>query len=357
MKKAIALLMILAMALSLGISRREAPAQMSAPTEPTATAPTEPTVPDIFYTVSPTRPSENAVEPETLPPATEPAETEPPETEPPATEPVETEPPAPEPPPEYYAKYAFVYDLTAGEFLFTRGDMTQRMYPASITKLFTAYVALQYLAPETVVTVGEEIKLIGQGSSRADLKVGQQLTVEMLIPAMLLPSGNDAAYVLAVAVARAEAGENLPVPEAVTRFAALMNDRAAELNMTGTHFTSPDGYHDDQHYTTCTDIVTIARLALDTPAIASVVALPSVTVTLVSGECYTWRNTNSLLQPESPYYRPEAVGLKTGCTNEAGWCLLSAFRQEDRVLLIAAMGTWSHDQRMHDVLKLYENWR
>ncbi len=359
MKKAIALILILTMTLSLGVSLQATPAapQLSQPTVP---APTETTAPPT----QPTEPAPTATEPtETLPPETEPAETEPPvtqppETEPPATEPPVTQPPATEPPPppepEYYSKYAFVYDLTAGELLFNRGDMTQQMYPASLTKLFTAYVALQYLDPQAVVTVGDEVGLIGQDSSRAFLEKGQQLTVEMLIAAMLLPSGNDAAYVTAVAVARAEAGAELSVPEAVAHFAVLMNHHAAAQGMTGTHFTSPDGYHDNNHYSTCTDIMTIARLALETPLIAQTVKLPERTVTLVSGESYTWRNTNELLHPTRPGYHPEAIGLKTGCTSQAGWCLLSAFQRDGRILVIAAMGTRNNDQRLQDILKLYQ---
>ena len=100
---------------------------------------------------------------------------------------------------EVSAKQAFIYDSLL-DITFAKGDMEQRIYPASITKLYTAYVALQYLTPDTVITAGGELSFVGAGSTVAYISRGDCLTAEMLVQGMLLPSGNDAAYVLACTV-------------------------------------------------------------------------------------------------------------------------------------------------------------
>ena len=109
---------------------------------------------------------------------------------------------------ELTAQQAFVYDVTAGEFVFMKGSEDDRVYPASITKLMTAYVALQFLQPETQITAGDVLELVGAGSSVAEIEKGDTLTVEKLAEAMLLPSGNDAAYILADAAGRVISGRD-----------------------------------------------------------------------------------------------------------------------------------------------------
>ena len=146
---------------------------------------------------------------------------------------------------ELTAQQAFVYDCSAEEFLFMAGTETETVYLASITKLFTAYVALQYLTPETEVTVGNELDFVAWGSSVANLQYGDVLTVEMLIQAMMMPSGNDAAYTLAVAAGRVIDGNAaLDVVSAVNVFMAQMNQEARLQGMLHTHFVNPDGVHD-----------------------------------------------------------------------------------------------------------------
>lgn len=251
-------------------------------------------------------------------------------------------------------EHVFVYDLTAGKMVFCNTSESERLYPASITKLFSAYAALEILEPETVVTAGYELGLIQPGSSTAYIGLGSRLTVEMLVKAMLLPSGNDAAYVLSAAAGRQIAGDpELGYREAVNLFLEEMNRRAAELGLENTHFVNPDGYHGENHESCPEDIARIAALALDTPLIAEAVSCPEAAVTFVSGETITWRNTNRLIRPGSEYYCASAIGLKTGYTGQAGYCLLAAFREGEQRLLVGIFGAEDKLSRYADAAAVF----
>ncbi len=288
-------------------------------------------------------------------PTTQPATTEP--SQPPSTVPSEPEPFVPLFTPEagsLLCRDYFVYDPDQGRFLTISCDPDGLLYPASMTKLFTAFVALELLAPDTEITAGDELDFVSPDSSVAYILKGHRLTAAMLVEGMLLPSGNDAAYVLAAAAGRVLGGEQLTAGEAVACFVAQMNRRAAELGMTATHFANPDGYHHPDHYTTCTDLLTIAQAALEDPQIRRCVTTPRLDVVYASGQINTWHNSNLLVDPESEYYCPEAIGLKTGNTAAAGYCLLSAFEKEGRTLILGVFGCQAYMDRFDDSIKLYE---
>lgn len=252
------------------------------------------------------------------------------------------------------AQQAFVYDCQSESFTYLLGAKTDKVYPASVTKLFTAYVALQYLQPETLVTAGDVLDLVGAGSSVAQIEKGNVLSVETLVEAMLLPSGNDAAYLLA-----AEAGwkiaENTEISgyQAVQKFVAQMNIQAQALGMNGTHFTNPDGYHSTEHYSCIQDLAVIGMLALENETILKYAAVSSDDVTIESGESFQWSNTNSLVDPVSEYFCPYAVGLKTGQTPSAGSCLLSAFDVDGQQYVIGVFGCPEIEDRFEDTLQLF----
>lgn len=258
---------------------------------------------------------------------------------------------------EMDGSHIFVWDLAQGEMLSCTTDPADRLYPASVTKLYTAYVALMYLEPETVVTLGREVNLVRPGSSTAYLARGQKLTVAMLIEAMLLPSGNDAAYALAAAAGREIAGEKLPAGEAVAVFVEEMNQAAQRLGLGDSHFTNPDGYHDPEHYSCPRDVAWMASLALHDPVIGPLAGLYQDSVRFASGESITWRNTNRLLNPESQFYCPTAVGGKTGYTSQAGYCLLASFREGEREILVGVFGGEDKLSRYSQAVTLWETCR
>lgn len=274
------------------------------------------------------------VPPTSVPPTTVPPTTVPPTTIPPTTVPPTTAPPEPSPPAELTAQYAFVYDTAGSSFLFTHGNPDDRIYPASITKLFTALVALRHLSAEQTVTVGDALYTVPADSSKAFLQFGDVLTVEQLVYGMLLPSGNDAARVLAAAAGRVIAGNDaLPAADAIDAFVAEMNHQAEANGLTGTHFVTPDGWHSSEHYTTMADLLTIARLCLADPLISQVVKTPRYAAA-VSGRTLYWRNTNMHLHEDSEFYLPNCIGLKTGYTGAAGRCLLSAYLVDDNWVIM-----------------------
>lgn len=256
---------------------------------------------------------------------------------------------------EISAAQYFVYDCEAKQFITKAEDITTRIYPASVTKLFTAYVALQYLDTSKSVTAGEVLNKVAAGSSVAEIKKGDVLTVEQLVAGMLLPSGNDAAYILAAEAGRAmygEKGKNVSTDEAVSRFVKEMNDQAKLLGMTGTNFANPDGIHSDSHYSTYADLATLGTLVLADPVIMKYAAVSSMDVSLQSGSV-NWHNTNAIIDPNSEYYCSLCTGLKTGQTPMAGSCLLSAFQYMDRTLIIGVFGCKEVDDRFPDTLQLF----
>ena len=253
------------------------------------------------------------------------------------------------------AGHIFVYDTSRRKMLFSSTPSTEALYPASITKLFSAWVALQILPPETVVTAGKELGLLQPGSSTAFIAYGSRLTVEMLVEAMLLPSGNDAAYILSAAAGRELAGDpELPAKKAVALFMDEMNRRSKEVGLANSHFVNPDGYHNENHYSCSGDLATVGELALGNEIIAKYMALQQDSVTFHSGETVTWYNTNRLLNPESAWYCEAAVGMKTGYTQEAGYCLLAAFQQEEGHILVGIFDAENKLSRYTDAVILFE---
>jgi D-alanyl-D-alanine carboxypeptidase (penicillin-binding protein 5/6) len=172
---------------------------------------------------------------------------------------------------------------------------------------------------------------------------------------MMFPSGDDAAYILAVEAARAmEDSPEMDAVYAVDVFMQEMNKQAAALGMTGTHFVNPDGIHDVSHYTTFADLAILGKLAMENEIVMQYAATPREQVTL-HGETLEWKNTNALVDPTTPYYCPYAVGLKTGQTPSAGSCLLSAFRYEGRELIIGVFGCPEEEDRFDDTLQLFNS--
>ena len=268
-----------------------------------------------------------------------PEETLPGETTLPATEPTDlpTDPTVPAlsiPEITLTARHSFVYIPETGQFLMLKGEEDDKIYPASLTKLFSTYVALLHMDPAETVTVGNEVNTVSADSSIAGLRPGDRLTVKQLVEAMLLPSGNDAAVVLAVAMGRKlENNPQMSYTAAKARFVEEMNRWARTLGLTGTHFENPDGYHNENHYTTCRDMQKIGQMALTNKTIRQAMVTQKVVVDLQYDYPGGWKNTNLLIQPSSEHYNPAAIGMKTGYTRAAGGCLLAAFEKDGEVYI------------------------
>ncbi len=254
------------------------------------------------------------------------------------------------------ATTAFVYDLGDSRLLYAGGNPDTKLAPASLTKLLTAYTAVQFMDMDMAVTVGEEITWIDPDSSIAMLQPGHQLTVKMLIQGMMLPSGNDAAYALAVAGGRVLSGNpNMDRRTAMNVYVSEMNEQARRLGMINSQFKNPDGIDATGHYSTVKDLITLSAAVLDYEQIMEAASTAKLELTLLSGETITWLNSNYLLHEDSDYYTPNCIGLKTGSTENAGKCVITLFRQDDgSYLLIGVLGSAGDNQRFEDTLILYE---
>ncbi len=249
--------------------------------------------------------------------------------------------------------YVMLGDDT-GRVLYAKNE-NEKCYPASLTKLLTAIVAIEHTPAEYVFTVGNEVLMIDPQSSRAYLTMGSRLTLQQMLQALLLPSGNDAAYSLAVNVGRLMAGDtNLSNQAAIDRFCTEMNNKAKALGCTNTHMENPDGIHEENHYTTAADMYKIAAHALSVDAIRQVVSQPQVNVTFLSGQQVTWHNTNRLVKENNVYTYAGATGLKTGSTNEAGSCLAASATRDGRTSIAIVMGAKEESGRWEDASGLLD---
>ena len=252
------------------------------------------------------------------------------------------------------AEYIVLYDVTGDKMLYGKNEK-EKCYPASTTKLLTSLVTLKYAKSDTVFTVGDEIRLIDPQSSVAYLRIGHRLDLQTMLEAIMLPSGNDAAYTAAANVGRIIAGDpSLSATAAIARFCEEMNKTAKSLGATHSHFANPDGIHDPNHYTTAADLAKIAKAALKEPLLAKVVGQEKVVRTFLSGESgITWYNTNALLRTDQRFLFEGATGMKTGHTDQAGYCLAASAERNGVTLLAIVMNCDTANARFEDASGLF----
>ena len=235
-----------------------------------------------------------------------------------------------EQPPSLASTRALLVEEETDTVLYDKGS-TERCYPASLTKIMTAIVVLDNTELDEEVTVEEgDFDEVTPESSVAGLKAGETLTVRDLLACLLLPSGNDASYVLARYVGGGD----------WHAFVDLMNERAAELGCNDTHFVNPCGLHEDDHYTTARDLVTMFEAALEYPVFEEIASCATWDLPATNeNPARTLENTDLLLDPESPVYMDGIIGAsKTGSTLEGGKCLIAEARQGDRTLVCVVLG-------------------
>lgn len=273
-----------------------------------------------------------------------------------SSEPVASTAPAPEPerePDPLCTAYA-LYCIEDDEMLDSY-EIDKRIAPASLTKMLTASVVLKYLDTDDVVTVGTELQFVNEDSSLCWIAEGERLTVEGLLYGLLLPSGNDAAYTFAVNTARrVRRDPDMEDRHAVAYFCRLMNQMATELGMNDSHFADPDGWDDPNHYTTVSDLIKIAKYSLTVPEIREIVATTEVGVEFETGEYAHWYNGNLLLWEESRYYNEYATGMKTGATDDAGYCMIAVFEKNNKTYLDIVVGSDEIEDRYEKIAQLFD---
>ena len=267
----------------------------------------------------------------------------------PAATPAPTRAPLPEgvtmedsqltPPNIQYAQSALLMEMSSGRVLYSK-NLDDRVFPASTTKIMTGILALENLGnmEEVVSATYEALKDITLEDSQMGVLVGENLTVDQLIKSTLVYSANDSANVLAVKVGGSLDG-----------FVDMMNNKAQELGMTGTHYANTCGLHDDNHYTTARDMAILAKYAMKNEKFREIVKMPIYKIPATNK--YTMErilvNTNLFLgtSRSTYHYYPPAIGIKTGHTSQAGYCLVSAASYNDMEFLAIVMNCPDKDVR------------
>lgn len=230
--------------------------------------------------------------------------------------------------PSIAAQGEMLYERNSGTLLYAKGE-DKRLYPASTTKIMTALLLLEYGNLDETVTVSKTaMAAVPEGSSIAGLKAGEELTLHDLLICMLVPSGNDAANVVAEAISGS-----------IDAFVEKMNKRAQQLDCTDTHFCNPHGFHDDDHYTTASDLLKITLAALEYPLFEEVCGFAQVTVPATNlCAARTFNSTNFMISntETSAYLYPYCTGGKTGTTTPAGRCFVG-FAEKGDLKLVSVM--------------------
>ncbi len=230
--------------------------------------------------------------------------------------------------PNIRAKSSILADPETGQVFYERAA-DERAFPASTTKIMTALLVLKYCELDETETCLEEDMDLEPGSTLAGIKVGETLTIHDLLYCLLLPSGNEAANMLARHVAGS-----------VDNFVWMMNQEAIVLGCTGTHFANPHGLHDENHYTTARDLYRIASEAMKDETFAEVVrtAIKTLQETNMQKERQVLSTNQLILRRADPWYYKDCKGIKTGTTTPAGACLASAAEKNGGMLISVLLG-------------------
>ncbi len=207
-----------------------------------------------------------------------------------------------------------LFDLNSKKVLFSKGAYT-RVYPASITKIMTGMLALKYGNMDETVTITQENVTLEEGSQVCGFQAGDKVTMNQLVNCLLVYSGNDAASAIAEHVGGS-----------TSAFVDMMNQYAAKLGCTGTHFTNPHGLQDENHYTTPFDIYLMLKEALKYPEFTEITQMSSYTVEYTRADgsymVTSLPATDHYLTGEAiPPKDVTVLGGKTGTTDNAGNCL------------------------------------
>lgn len=236
--------------------------------------------------------------------------------------------------PTLNSRIAVAYDRKSGEVIWGK-DEHKRTAMASTTKIMTAIVTLENCDLTQTVTISK--KSAGTGGSRLGLKADDKITMNDLLYGLMLKSGNDAA----VAIAETVGGS-------VEGFAELMNEKAKELKLENTHYVTPHGLDDPEHYTTAVELAKLADYALQNETFAKIVNTKNYTVT-INGYPKSISNTNELLG-----YLEGVNGVKTGFTNNAGRCLVTSVNRNGFEIITVILQADTKKFRTADSIKLIE---
>ena len=233
------------------------------------------------------------------------------------------------------SRIAIAYDRESGKTIWGK-DENKRTAMASTTKIMTAIIAVENGNLDDTVTISA--RAAGTGGSRLGLKIDDKISLRDLLYGLMLRSGNDAA----IAIAEHISGS-------VDEFANLMNAKADELKLKDTHFVTPHGLDDPNHYTTAYELAKIADYALNNEVITNVVGAKYYTIN-INGYPKNLINTNELLGNLNGVY-----GVKTGFTNNAGRCLVTSVKRNDLDIITIVLQADTKKDRTKDSIAVIEH--
>ena len=231
------------------------------------------------------------------------------------------------------SRAAVAIDASTGEVLFSKNS-SDRLPPASTTKLMTALLTMEKEDLSRVVTISRNAAHVGP--TRAGFREGDKVTIEGLLYAALIGSANDAAVGLAEAVAGSE-----------KRFVRLMNEKAAALGAWDTKFINANGLPGPGQHTTAIDLSILMSHAMRYPKLRDIVGTPGVRIITGSGRNIYLKNTDKMLWVDE-----KVIGGKTGYTRSARHCFVCAARNDARTIIVALLGSPSRQQLWMDTERL-----
>ncbi|MBQ2204794.1 MAG: D-alanyl-D-alanine carboxypeptidase [Lachnospiraceae bacterium] len=250
------------------------------------------------------------------------------------------------------AKSAFVMDADSSKVLYSNNP-DERLYPASLAKIMTAIIVLDEVKGnyDSLVTFSyaSVTKDIDKNSVTIGASAGDQLSVKDCLYSLLLPSANDAANALAEHVAGS-----------INDFALLMNEKAENLGLKNTHFVNPSGLHDDNQYTTASDMAKILQYAMTYPVFSQI----SSSISYRHAPIRKYKNpensnnqvlnTNSIMVPGSGYYYNGITSGKTGHTSLAGYNLAASAKKNGMELICVVLGCKTDKIRYQETKALFD---
>lgn len=226
--------------------------------------------------------------------------------------------------PTIYGKAAITVDVATGEIIYSK-NIDNKMYPASTTNIMTVLLFAQNKKKTDQIKYTQSAKAQPEYSLNVNLHpigLDETMSGSDVMDGLLLYSGNDVAYMIADSV-----GKNTP------GFIKMMNDKAAKLGMTGTHFVTANGLQDPNHYTTPYDMSILARAAFSNQWVKESMGKKKSTIATSKGTTFVIENRNKILGVDG------CIAGKTGYTSQAGECLVSLFKRDGREIMSVVMGS------------------
>lgn len=234
--------------------------------------------------------------------------------------------------PNTNSRACVIIDRNTNAVLYGKNE-NQKRKMASTTKIMTATIIIENCNLNETVEISK--KAAGTGGSRLGLKAGDKITIRDLLYGLMMRSGNDSA----VALAEYAGGS-------IEGFAEKMNQKASDLGLNNTHFETPHGLDSDEHYTTAYELALLSNYALDNKIFAQIVGTKEYTIT-INGYPKQLSNTNELLGNLDGVY-----GIKTGFTNGANRCLVTACKRNNMDIICVVLGADTKNFRTQDSVKL-----